>query len=127
MKLVAPECTQCGAKLRVGAGARAVTCTYCGTELTIEHEDPGVTDATRSDDTRAPVTITFVNERAAPLELVWLDFAGAAKSYGRLEPHEPKLFNTYVAHVWSLRDAASGEEILRWAARDQVPRRVAVR
>ena len=131
MKLVARECSHCGAKLQIAPGASAVVCSYCGAHLSVELEDPGarsgVTQATRSDDTQAPVTITFVNKRHAALDLVWLDFAGAARPYGRLEPGQPRPFSTYVGHVWSLREAAGGAEVLRWAARDQVPRHVEVR
>lgn len=86
-----------------------------------------MTTAIRSSDTRAPVTITFVNHRATPIDLVWLDFDGAESSYGRADPGNERRFDTYVGHVWSLRDATSGAELLRWAARDQVPRHVHVR
>lgn len=128
MKLVEQACVSCGAKLPVEPGASSISCKYCSTTLSIEHDDPGtragITTAARSDDSRAPVTITFVNRRPGPLDLVWLDFEGNEKSYGRLDPGAEKPFNTYVGHVWSLRDAR--DEVLRWAARDQVPRRVNV-
>lgn len=129
MALVALECTRCGAKLPVAA-APVVTCKYCGTEHARDEDDPGahgVTRADRSEDTRAPVTITFVSQRSGAVDLVWLDFAGRPVSYGHVPPAGERLFNTYVGHVWSLRDAATGAELLRWAARDQVPRRVPVR
>ncbi len=128
MKLVEQACVSCGAKLPIGPGASSITCKYCNATFSIEHDDPGVrsgiTAAARSDDTRAPVTITFVNRRAGGLDLIWLDFEGNEKSYGHLDPGAEKAFHTYVGHVWSLRDA--GKEVLRWAARDQVPRHVRV-
>lgn len=131
MKLVAPECTRCGAKLPLTAAPSVVTCTYCGAEHAREQDDPsvraGVTSATRSDDTRAPVKVTFVNERAGALDLHWLDFAGAAQPYGRVAPGTSRLFDSYVGHVWSVRDAATGAEVLRWAAPDPTTRRVPVR
>ena len=131
MKLVAPECTRCGARLPVAAPSPIVTCTYCGAEHAREHDDPavraGVTTSTRSDDTGTPVKVTFVNERAGALDLFWLDFAGGAQPYGQAAPGASRLFDSYVGHVWSMRDAATGTEILRWAAPDPVTRRVPVR
>lgn len=131
MKLVAPDCTRCGAKLPVSGTAPVVTCKYCGTEHAREHDDPavraGVTSATRSDDTRTPVKVTFVNERAGALDLVWLDFAGGAQPYGQAAAGSSRLFDSYVGHVWSVRDAATGAEVLRWAAPDATARRVPVR
>lgn len=128
MQLIARDCPKCGAKLP--ATTATVTCKYCGTELAVAHPDPGVsaglTNRARSEDTRAKVTITFVNARGTGLSLVWLDFAGAEKSYGDLPAGEQRVFDTYVGHVWSVRDA-SGTEVMRWAARDQVPRHVHVR
>ena len=57
-------------------------------------EDPGLrrglTRATHSEDTRAPVTITFVNASGSVLDLLWLDFEGAERSYGRIEVGERK-------------------------------------
>ena len=59
------------------------------------------------------------------LHLVWLDFAGNEVSYGQVEAGGEQRFDTYVQHVWSVR-ACDGAEVLRWAAYDQVPRRVRV-
>lgn len=129
MELVPRKCGQCGAPVDAAVGGE-VTCKYCGATLTID-EDPGLrrglTRATRSEDTRAPVTITFVNANGTVLDLLWLDFEGAERSYGRIGVGEHKAFNTFVGHVWSLRQAGSAVEILRWAAHDQVPRHVTVR
>jgi hypothetical protein len=129
MELGSRKCSTCGAAV-LGADGPLVKCKYCGAALTVD-EDPGLrrglTRATRSEDTRAPVTITFVNAKGVALELFWLDFAGAEQGYGRIEVSQAKVFDTFVGHVWSLRDAGSAVEVLRWAAQDQVPRHVTIR
>jgi hypothetical protein len=131
MRLETRECPRCGAQLPNDGTSNAVTCRYCGAQLTVDHGDAGVrgglTSASRSEDTRAPVTITFANERPGAVQLFWLDFQGVEKDYGRVDSGGAQLFHTYVGHVWSVRESESGAEIMRWAARDQVPRRVAVR
>lgn len=119
MQATSSKCDHCGAALAIEPGA-VVRCKYCGTEHA--PKDPGVTRAARSADTRAPVTVTFVNTGAAPVDLIWLDFEGVEKSYGGAAVGEARVFNTYVGHVWSVR--RGGREVLRWAAYDQVPRRV---
>lgn len=124
----AGQCSHCGATTQASSNGSA-TCKYCGHPLTVAHSDLalelGRTAASRSNDTRVPVPVTFVNRRA-PVALFWLDFAGAAQPYGRLETGASKHFQTYVGHIWSVRDAESGDEVLRWAAPDQVPREVSV-
>jgi hypothetical protein len=127
--LTSRQCPDCGAKLPITPAGAVVTCRYCGTELEVKTGDrtldEGRTSAARSDDTRAPVTITFVNTSGRALQLVWLDFAGNEVSYGQVEAGGEQRFDTYVQHVWSVR-AGDGAEVLRWAAYDQVPRRVRV-
>lgn len=39
MELIALNCNNCGAELRVGEKAKFVTCKYCDTQLAIHHED----------------------------------------------------------------------------------------
>lgn len=131
MNLVANECSRCGAKIQVDAATPVVTCKFCGTQLAAEHDDPevrcGLTKATRSEDTGVPVSVTFVNKVGRALDLVWLDFKGQVVDYGRVEPGQWQNFSTYIGHVWSIREAGSSDEVLRWAAPDQVTRHVLIR
>lgn len=121
------QCSNCGAKAPAAAGESI--CKYCGTALQEDFSKLAValgrTQATRSNDTRLAVPITFLNRRAA-VTLHWLDFEGNAQPYGRVEPQARAPFNTYVGHIWSIRDAESGRELLRWAATDQVPRQIEI-
>lgn len=39
MKLIALNCNNCGAKLKVGESAKFATCKHCDTQLAIHHED----------------------------------------------------------------------------------------
>ncbi len=39
MKLIALNCNNCGAKLKVGESAKFVTCKHCETQLAIHHEE----------------------------------------------------------------------------------------
>lgn len=129
MELGSRKCSTCGAAV-LATDSALVKCKYCGAVLSVD-EDPGLrrglTRATRSEDTRAPVTITFVNAKGVAVELFWLDFAGAEQGYGRIEASQQKAFNSFVGHVWSVREAGSGAEAMRWAAQDQVPRHITIR
>ncbi len=131
MKLVVRDCPKCGAKLPAASAPATLECKYCGTEVEVQHDDPvvqaGATRADRSEDTRVNVSVTFLVQRKGAIELVWLDFEGGEQSFGKLGPGASRNFNTYVGHVWVLRDAASGAEVLRWAAPDQTSRQVPVR
>lgn len=129
MELGSRKCSTCGAAV-LGTDSALVKCKYCGAVLVVD-EDPGLlrglTRATRSQDTRLPVPITFVNAKGVALDLFWLDFAGAEKSYGRIEAGQQRAFDTFVGHVWSIRAAGSAVEVVRWAAPDQAPRHITIR
>jgi len=47
--------------------------------------------------------VTFVNQGATPVELVWIDRAGVGQPYGTLEAHSIWSQATFEGHVWMLR------------------------
>ncbi len=54
----------------------------------------------RSQHSREPTKITFVNKTSTYRALNWIDFKGAQKSYGGLNPGERKTINTFRTHPW---------------------------
>ncbi len=49
--------------------------------------------------------VTFVNERASAVELMWIDGRGRRRSYGELEPGAERTQRTFDGHNWLVRDA----------------------
>jgi dipeptidyl-peptidase-4 len=58
----------------------------------------------------AATAITFVNRTAAPVVLLWIDFAGNAQRYHAVLPGESLRRETYVGHTWLVTDEA-GERL----------------
>ena len=54
----------------------------------------------RSQHSREPTKITFVNTTKTYRALNWIDFSGKQKSYGGLNPGERKTFDTFRTHPW---------------------------
>ncbi|MFT3776572.1 MAG: hypothetical protein QM820_65365 [Minicystis sp.] len=69
----------------------------------------------KSENSRVPVDIKFVNRRPASVNVLWVDFQGVEKSYGVLQPGGEMPMHTYVRHLWVFRDA-NGGEVWRWYA-----------
>ena len=65
------------------------------------HELP-CTDATkiRSERSDKPAKIRFVNESGATLVIQWIDFKGALKEYGELQPGAELTQDTFITHPW---------------------------
>jgi dipeptidyl-peptidase-4 len=53
--------------------------------------------------------VTFVNEGAAAVELLWIDGRGRRRSYGPLEPGGERTQRTFDGHNWLVRDAQGRE------------------
>jgi hypothetical protein len=70
---------------------------------------------TRSEDTKIPVQVRFVNRRREPVTVVWIDFAGGERSYGTIASGAELPMDTYVRHLWVFR-LSSGAEVWRWHA-----------
>ncbi len=49
------------------------------------------------------VTVIIQNSTAAPVEMIWIDFAGLEKSYGVIPPGESRELGTYATHVWRFK------------------------
>ena len=65
------------------------------------HELP-CTDATkiRSERSDEPAKIRFVNESGTTLIIQWIDFKGALKEYGELQPGAEMTQDTFITHPW---------------------------
>jgi hypothetical protein len=50
--------------------------------------------------------LRITNDTGAPMNLYWLDYAGARRSFGSLGPGESALKLTYAGHVWIGTDVA---------------------
>jgi VHL beta domain len=60
----------------------------------------------RSTSGDAPVLIRFLNLRAEPVELIWLDYDGKRKSYGLLDAGAARDQRTYLSHPWIVANAS---------------------
>jgi VHL beta domain len=60
----------------------------------------GAEPSLRSTSGDAPVLVRFVNLRAEPIELIWLDYDGKRKSYGTLNAGETREQRTFLTHPW---------------------------
>ena len=56
----------------------------------------------RSEHSREPTKITFINRSGMYRGLNWIDFQGQSKSYGGLNSGEKKTLNTFRTHPWMI-------------------------
>ena len=54
----------------------------------------------RSELSKEPATIRFINQSNATLVIQWIDFKGALKEYGELQPGAELTQETFVTHPW---------------------------
>lgn len=54
----------------------------------------------------------FVNKRAAPIQVMWVDFEGAEKKYVVVQPGKSATLSTFVNHVWLVRDKTPEGSVL---------------
>ena len=54
----------------------------------------------RSELSKEPATIRFINDSDATLIIQWIDFKGALKEYGELQPGAELTQETFVTHPW---------------------------
>jgi hypothetical protein len=87
----------------------------------------------RSETSKEPAKIHFINESDATLVIQWIDFKGALKEYGELQPGAELVQDTYLTHPWiaayqegSCRQLflpAEGSSVARLLPEDQLPGR----
>jgi hypothetical protein len=70
----------------------------------------------RSEDSKIPIDVKFVNRRPWPVSIHWVDFGGVEKSYGIIPAGGELAMKTYVRHLWVFRRGDTHEEIWRWYA-----------
>ena len=102
------------------------------------HELP-CTDAgkLKSERSNEPAKIRFINESGATLVIQWIDFKGALKEYGELQPGAEMTQDTFLTHPWiaayqegscrQLFMPGDGVSIARLLPEDQLPSRKASR
>lgn len=54
----------------------------------------------------------FVNKRAAPIQVMWVDFEGVEKKYVVVQPGKSATLSTFVNHVWLVRDRSPEGKVL---------------
>jgi hypothetical protein len=74
--------------------------TITGGTYTLLAEDAGVCSLNANTAT----SFDLVNDHATPVDLVWVDYACAEQAYGTLLVNGQKNQNTYVTHVWRVRN-----------------------
>lgn len=58
----------------------------------------------RSEHSREPTKVTFVNKSGMYRALMWIDFKGGFKDYGGLNAGEQKTISTFRTHPWMITD-----------------------
>ncbi|MBI5321291.1 hypothetical protein [Bradyrhizobium sp.] len=58
----------------------------------------------RSEHSREPTKVTFVNKSGMYRALMWIDFKGGFKDYGGLNSGEQKTISTFRTHPWMITD-----------------------
>jgi hypothetical protein len=58
----------------------------------------------RSEHSREPTRLTFVNKSGVYRALVWIGFKGEFKDYGGLNSGEQKTIDTFRTHPWMITD-----------------------
>ncbi len=58
----------------------------------------------RSEHSREPTKITFVNKSGMYRALMWIDFKGQFKDYGGLNSGQQKTIDTFRTHPWMITD-----------------------
>ena len=69
-------------------------------------------------------TVHFINRRAQPVSVEWLDFDGKRKQFAEVRPGLTKILSTYAGHVWIVSE---GEKVLGAAIPDETTGRVEIR
>ncbi len=59
----------------------------------------------RSQSGTAPSTIVFVNQKAVPIKVYWLDYSGARVYFFDLAPNESLTQSTFINHPWVVTDS----------------------
>jgi hypothetical protein len=58
----------------------------------------------RSQHSREPTQVTFVNSSGMYRGIMWIDFQGQFKNYGGLNSGEKKTISTFRTHPWMITD-----------------------
>lgn len=58
----------------------------------------------RSEHSREPTKITFVNKSGMYRAMMWIDFKGQFKDYGGLNSGQQKTIDTFRTHPWMITD-----------------------
>src|SRR3979490_330593 len=54
-----------------------------------------------------PATINFLNRTTGIVNIFWIDFGGARKLYGSLQPDRTASQATYTGHLWLVTDQSN--------------------
>lgn len=77
-----------------------------GTPLGVETLGPSgeLAEGVKSSASQRERVVQFVNKRAAPVQILWVDFEGREKRYVLVPPGKSATLSTFVNHVWLVRD-----------------------
>lgn len=60
-----------------------------------------------------PIEVTFVNRTGKKVALAWVSYDGRAHEEVTLVPGGERAVSTFVAHLWRVSDAQSGEVVVQ--------------
>ena len=75
----------------------------------------------KSEDDDTETAVLFVNGTEAEITYYWVDYEGNEKSYGKIAPGDFVNHQTYVGHVWLIKDV-NGQNLAVFRAEEQTGR-----
>ena len=92
-----------------------------GRWVNLEKQNLSSLPSLKSADNDTETAVLFVNGTAAEIAYYWVDYEGNEKSYGKIAPDAFVNHQTYIGHVWLIKDV-NGNNIAVFRAEEQTGR-----
>lgn len=91
---------------KLGSGAPADTPAASSVNALLAEADASCKDQSklRSQNSKTPIKLTFINRSGAMRGILWLDFDGQPKDYANLSDRERVTLDTFLTHPWMVTD-----------------------
>ena len=91
---------------KLGSSAPADTPAAASVNTLLAEADASCKDRSklRSQNSKTPIKLTFINRSGAMRGILWLDFDGQPKDYANLSDREQVTLDTFMTHPWMITD-----------------------
>ena len=91
---------------KLGSSAPADEPAASGVNTLLAEADASCKDRSklRSQNSKTPIKLTFINKSGAMRGILWLDFDGQPKDYANLSDREQVTLDTFMTHPWMITD-----------------------